>query len=128
MSEWLDLASNGSGSGDVLQNVGVGAPMRAFRQVQYGLYLDTDSRWWLGRKVGGASEWEKLTGPLAAPSDSGLAFVYYKLNGDTTSVATKVRMVDVILRGESFGKAPRAGDIGPQVQEDSLTIRVTLRG
>jgi hypothetical protein len=37
-------------------------------------------------------------------------------------------MVDIILRGESFGKAPQAGDLGPEVEEDTLTVRVSLRG
>jgi hypothetical protein len=37
-------------------------------------------------------------------------------------------MVDIILRGESYGKAPQAGDLGPRVQEDTLTLRVSLRG
>lgn len=124
-SSWLDLDS---GSGNVLDNVRIGGPVRAFRPVEYGLYFDPDGRWWLGRKVGDASDWEKLTGPLSPPSDSGLAFVYYDLNGDTTSVPVDVRMVDIILRGESYGKAPQAGDLGPQVEEDTLTVRVSLRG
>ncbi len=124
-SSWLDL---NLGSGSVLDNVRIGAPVRAFRPVQYGLYFDPDGRWWLGRKVGGASTWEKLSGPLSAPSDSGLTFIYYDQNGDTTSVPVDVRMVDIILRGESFGKAPQAGELGPQVEEDTLTVRVSLRG
>ncbi|MGD2215258.1 MAG: hypothetical protein PVJ64_00825 [Gemmatimonadales bacterium] len=124
-SSWLDLDS---GSGDVLANVRIGAPVRAFRAVEYGLYFDPDGRWWLGRRVGNASDWEKLTGPLSTPSDSGLTFIYYDQNGDTTSVPVDVRMVDIILRGESFGKAPQAGDLGPEVEEDTLTVRVSLRG
>jgi hypothetical protein len=82
----------------------------------------------LGRKVGAAAGWEKLTGPLSPPSDSGLVFVYYDVSGNVTADLTQVKMVDIILRGESFGKAPQAGNLGPQVQEDSLTLRVSLRG
>jgi type II secretory pathway pseudopilin PulG len=124
-SSWLDLDSGG---GDARDYVRVGGPFRAFRWVEYGLYFDPDGRWWLGRKVGDATDYEKLTGPLSTPSDSGLAFVYYDQSGDTTSNPGAVRMVDIILRGESFGKAPQAGDIGPQVEEDTLTVRVSLRG
>ncbi len=110
-----------------LSGVQVGAPFREFRAVHYGSY-DEDGRWWLGRKVGAATDWEKLTGPLSPPSDSGLVFVYYDANGVVTADPTQVKMVDIILRGESFGKAPRAGSLGPQVVEDSLTLRVSLRG
>jgi hypothetical protein len=111
-----------------LSGVEVGGPIREFRKVEYGLYFDADGRWWLGRKVGNAANYEKLTGPLSAPSDSGLAFVYYDSNGTVTAVAADVRMVDIILRGESYGKAPQFGDLGPQVEEDSLTVRVSTRG
>ena len=111
-----------------LSGVEIGAPYRQFRRIHYGLYLDADGRWWLGRKVGGAASWEKLTGPLSAPSDSGLAFRYYDASGATTSDPTAVRMVDIVLRGESYGKVPTAGGGGPVVQEDTLTLRVSLRG
>ncbi|UCC71556.1 MAG: hypothetical protein JSV86_14345 [Gemmatimonadota bacterium] len=110
-----------------IAGVKVGAPYRQFRKIHYGLYLDADGRWWLGRKVGAAGSWEKLTGPLSAPSDSGLALRYYDASGATTADATLVRMVDIILRGESYGKVPTA-DGGPVVQEDTLTLRVSLRG
>jgi hypothetical protein len=125
-SSWLDLKTGGSVN--VTEYVRIGGPIRAFRPVEYGLYFDPDGRWWLGRKVGNASDWEKLTGPLSTPSDSGLVFVYYDQNGDTTSVPVDVRMVDIILRGQSYGKAPQAGDVGPQVEQDTLTVRVSLRG
>jgi hypothetical protein len=84
-----------------LSGVQVGAPFREFRTVQYGSYDE-----------GG----------------SGLVFVYYDVSGNVTADLTQVKMVDIILRGESFGKAPQAGNLGPQVQEDSLTLRVSLRG
>ena len=44
----------------------VGAPFRNFRRVEYAEYQQ-NSRWWLGRKVGAAASYEKLTGPLLAP-------------------------------------------------------------
>ncbi|MGD2215257.1 MAG: hypothetical protein PVJ64_00820 [Gemmatimonadales bacterium] len=110
-----------------LTGVEIGAPYRQFRKIHYGLYLDADGRWWLGRKIGGAASWERLTGPLSAPSDSGLAFRYYDASGATTTDPSQVRMVDIVLRGESYGKVPTA-DGGPVVQEDTLTLRVSLRG
>ncbi len=124
-SSWFDLSAGG---GSIVDRVRTGAPLRAFRPVEYGLYFDSDQRWWLGRKIGNASDYERVTGPLSEPSDSGLAFIYYDQNGDTTSNPIAVRMVDIILRGESYGKAPQGGDVGPQVEEDSLTLRVSLRG
>jgi hypothetical protein len=126
-SSWLDL----SGAVDPMEIVGrvrVGGPVRGFRPVTYGLYFDPDGRWWLGRRVGDASDWEKLTGPLSPPSDSGLTFIFYDQNGDTTNIPVDIRMVDIILRGESYGKAPQAGELGPDVEEDTLTVRVSLRG
>ena len=111
-----------------LSGVQVGAPIREFRRVAYGLYLDPDGRWWLGRKVGSATDFEKLTGPLSAPPDSGLAFVYYDQSGSATADPTQVRMVDIVLRGESYGKVPSGNDLGPVVEEDTLRLRVSLRG
>jgi competence protein ComGC len=111
-----------------MSGIEVGAPYRQFRKVHYGLYLDADGRWWLGRKVGSAASWEKLTGPLSAPSDSGLAFRYYDGSGSATTDPTLVRMVDIVLRGESYGKVPQAGNLAPDVQEDTLRVRVSLRG
>jgi hypothetical protein len=105
--------------------VEVGAPLRAFRRVEYALYSD-GGRYWLGRKIGAAASYEKLTGPLSQPSDSGLVFVYYDQAGNVTANAAEVRFVDIILRGESYGMVP--GQSGPRVQEDSLTLRVSLRG
>ncbi|NIN71666.1 MAG: hypothetical protein GTO46_06995 [Gemmatimonadetes bacterium] len=127
-SSWLDLGTGAVDPMDIIDRVRIGGPVRAFRPVRYGLYFDPDGRWWLGRKVGDAGDWEKLTGPLSPPSDSGLTFIYYDQSGDTTSVAVDVRMVDIIVRGESYGKAPQAGELGPDVEEDTLTVRVSLRG
>ncbi|UCC81539.1 MAG: prepilin-type N-terminal cleavage/methylation domain-containing protein [Gemmatimonadota bacterium] len=127
-SSWLDLGSGAVDPMDIVERVRIGGPVRAFRPVTYGLYFDPDGRWWLGRKVGNAGDWEKMTGPLSPPSDSGLTFIFYDQAGDTTSLPVDVRMVDIILRGESYGKAPQAGELGPDVEEDSLTVRVSLRG
>jgi len=114
-------------STDFLDFVAVGAPLRAFRRVQYGIYQE-GGRWWLGRKVGSSASYERLTGPLRAPADSGLKFIYYDESGTTTNNPAQVRLVDIVLRGESIGKVPRAGGMAPSFQQDTLTIRVKLRG
>ena len=127
------VAGNGSGVPDLVLEVSgdmdgvyMGAPVRAFRRVQYGVYQD-GGRWWLGRKVGDASAYERLTGPLRAPADGGLAFVYYDEAGNTTTDPSQVRLVDIQVRGESIGKVPRGGQ-APVAEHDTLTLRVSLRG
>ncbi len=117
----LDTAGIGS-----LSAATVGAPIRVFRRTQYGLYAE-DGRWWLGRKVSGAANYQKLIGPMRSPADSGLSIVYYDQAGATTTTATAVRMVDIVLRGESYGQAV-TGAGASKVLEDSLRIRVSLRG
>lgn len=103
----------------------VGAPLRSFHRVQYGEFYD-EGRWWLGRKVGAAASYDKLTGPLRSPTDSGLVLVYYDQTGNITADSSQVSYVDIVLRGESHRPVPGAG--GPEYQADTLTFRVTLRG
>lgn len=103
----------------------VGAPFRAFHRVEYGMFQD-DGRWWLGRKIGAAASYEKLIGPLLSPTDSGLYLVYYDQLGNVTADSSQISYVDIILRGESQRPVPGVG--GPGYQEDTLTMRVTLRG
>jgi Tfp pilus assembly protein PilW len=126
-AEWqqLNAGQGNNADNELLLEVETGAPLRAFRRVQYGIYED-GGRYWLGRKVGAAVGYEKLTGPLSAPGDSGLYLVYYDASGNTTSTPQDVRMVDIILRAESYGKVP--GTAGPTFQQDTLTLRVSLRG
>lgn len=104
--------------------IGVGAPFRAFRRVQYGLYQD-GGRWWLGRKTGGAASYEKLTGPMLAPGSGGLQLMYYDAAGVVTADPTQVAVVEIILRGESYGTVQNS-DGG--FQQDTLATKVALRG
>jgi hypothetical protein len=133
LTEGVGPVANGRGRPDWvitidgdMDDVYIGAPYRAFRPVTYGLFQQ-DGRWWLGRRIGSAASFDRLAGPLRAPQDSGLHFTYYDQSGATTTVATDVRMVDILLRGESLGKVPKVGE-EPGFQQDTLTIRVSLRG
>jgi Tfp pilus assembly major pilin PilA len=112
-----------------MDNVYMGAPVLAFRKVEYGLYLD-QGRYWLGRRVGASTTWEKLTGPMRAPTDSGLVLIYYDAAGAVLSPVatnrTKVAEVEIVLRGESFGKAQREGG-SLTARQESMRTRVALR-
>ena len=105
--------------------VKLGAPVRLFRKVQYGIYQD-GGRWWLGRKVGAAASYEKLTGPLRPPADGGLVFTFYDATGAATTTATDVRTVDIVLRSESFRKSNLRTPVAER--RDSVRIKVFLRG
>lgn len=102
----------------------VGAPVRVFRRIEYGL-VQLGGRWWLGRKVGGALAYEKLTGPLRA--GDGLALTYYDAAGVVTADPTQVVTVGIVLRAESARTARNMGG-GAQVQTDTIATKVALRG
>lgn len=102
----------------------VGAPVRVFRRIEYGLFQQ-GGRWWLGRKVGGAVTYSKLTGPLRATD--GLSLTYYDATGAVTADPTQVVIVEIILRAESARKAHHAGG-GAVVQTDTLATKVAVRG
>ena len=101
----------------------VGALFRAFRRVEYGLYQE-DGRWWLGRKVGAAASYEKLTGPLLAPASGGLVLTYRDAAGNVTADPTQVVVIDFVIRAQSY----RVSGDAMQFQQDTLATRVALRG
>ena len=101
----------------------VGAPFRNFRRVEYTEYQLSD-RWWLGRKVGAATSYEQLTGPLVGPPN-GLGFAYYDSLGAVTTDPSAVGSVAFTLRTESF-KNTYVGNTYVY-QRDSLTTKVVLR-
>ncbi len=104
-------------------DVAVGAPFRAFRRTEYGLY-QADGRWWLGRKVGGAATYEKMTGPLRSQAGGGLVFTDADSTGAATADPTKVATVDFVIRAESYVRPHGMLDY----QVDTLTTRVAVRG
>lgn len=112
--------------GTLLNGLQVGAELRAFRKTQYTT-AEIEGRWWLVRETGAGVDAELLTGPLAAPADSGLVFRYYEANGDTTSVIGEIRLIEILLKGESLkGVRRRKSDPTPQV--DTLRTYVAVRG
>ncbi len=119
---WYGATLDGGG-GSISDYVDVGAPLRAFRRIEYGIYLD-GGRWWLGRKVGAAASYEKLTGPLRSDVDGGLVFTYYDAAGAVTADPAQVRAVEFIIRAESYSLP----DSRSGYQVDTLATRVAVRG
>ncbi len=99
----------------------VGTPWAAFRRVEFGIYEDV-GLWWLGRKVGDAGSYEKLTGPLRSPTDGGFVLTYLDDAGNTTTDPTTVSQVQIEIRSESTGR-----DRG-EARQDSIQVTVWLRG
>jgi hypothetical protein len=99
----------------------VGSSWAAFRRVEYGVFED-GGRQWLGRKVGNATEYEKLTGPLVSGTPGGFELTYFDAAGDTTTTSTDVARVEITIRSESAGL-----DRGT-AQRDSVHVTVQLRG
>ena len=102
----------------------VGAPFRSFRRVEYAEY-QLNNRWWLGRKVGAATSYDQLTGPLVSPAANGLTFTYYDTLGAVTANPSAVGSIAFTLRTESY----KNSYVGATYvyQRDSLTTKVALR-
>lgn len=106
--------------------VRTGSGIRAFRSIQYGLYQDAmDGRWWLGRKLASAGSYDKLTGPLSSPADSGLVFHYYDIAGLETADPTQVVRVELVLKAESYAQV-RVGS-GTTLRKDSVAVSAFIR-
>jgi prepilin-type N-terminal cleavage/methylation domain-containing protein len=101
----------------------IGAPFRSFRRIEYAEY-QLNNRWWLGRKIGAATSYEQLTGPLVAPAN-GLTFTYYDTLGAVTANPSAVGSIAFTLRTESF-KNTYVGSTFVY-QRDSLKTKVALR-
>jgi prepilin-type N-terminal cleavage/methylation domain-containing protein len=101
----------------------VGAPFRSFRRVEYAEY-QLNNRWWLGRKVGAATSYDQLTGPLVSPP-SGLTFAYYDTLGAVTTNPSAVASIAFTLHAESFKNTYVGASY--VYQSDSLTTKVALR-
>lgn len=104
-------------------NIKVGAPFRAYRRIEYSQYV-LDGRWWLGRKVGAATSYEQLTGPLLA--STGLRFTYFDTLGAPTATPAAVGTVAFSLNAESYKKVRMSTGLFAY-QRDSLATKVLLR-
>jgi hypothetical protein len=111
-------------AGDTL-GIKVGSLVRAFRKVKYSAY-QSEGRWWLGRKVGAATSWEKLTGPLLDSLSDGLTFTYLTAAGATTTTPSSVALVKVTVKTQSKKQYRKLGG-APVYRQDSVTTKVALR-
>jgi hypothetical protein len=65
---------------------------------------------------------------LRSQADGGLVFTYYDSTGAVTANRLQVDMVEIVIRGESLGKARYVSN-GAELTErvDSVRTRVLLR-
>jgi prepilin-type N-terminal cleavage/methylation domain-containing protein len=99
--------------------LGMGSVIRGFQRVEYGM-VQQSGRWYLGRRVGAATAFDIVTGPLRMPTDSGLVFHYYTSSGSLTNTPSAVARVDVILRAQSARQVTSGGQTA--VRADSVTL------
>lgn len=102
----------------------VGSGVRAFQRTEYGVF-EQNGRWWLGRKLGAATTFDLVTGPLRAPDEGGMALRYFDAGRALTTVAADVKLIELVLRSESFG-AVNAGAV-TGLRGDSLRVLLSLR-
>jgi hypothetical protein len=108
----------------VIPEIEVGSPVRVFRRVDYGLFPQGD-RWWLGRRTGGESAYDLITGPLRSPTEDGLSLAYLDEDGLVTTDSSRVRQVLIEVRAESFEQVLTSG--GPKYRQDSVKVSAFLR-
>ena len=118
------VAIDWGGTPAFLDSVVVGSPVRAFHPVQFSLE-EVGGRYWLVQRVSGATDPERLAGPLLSPADSGLVFHYYDANGAATATPADVASIEVLLKAESredMSSYVRSGNL-----VDTLRFRVSVR-
>jgi type II secretory pathway pseudopilin PulG len=104
--------------------IGIGSDMIAFRRTQYGIFQQ-GGRWWLGRRLMSADQYDRLTGPLMSPADSGLVFHYFDAAYAETADSSRVVQVQVVLRAQSYRRV-RTG-AGVAERRDSTAFAVAIR-
>ena len=82
-----DVALDLGGSATIIDSLMVGSPIRAFHPVQFDLE-QVNGKYWLTQSVSGGSS-EIIAGPLLSPSDSGLVFQYYDVDGAVTPLCQR---------------------------------------
>lgn len=109
-----------------------GAPLRAWEDMEYGLY-QSGGQWWLGARShsNGDLSYQPVLGPVMA--DSGVTFRYLDKNeavidptGNTEAARRAVRTIEITVRGETDERvALHGGDNA--IANQRLTARVALR-
>jgi hypothetical protein len=97
----------------------VGAPVRAFELLTYGLF-ESEGGWFLGRGTNRAEDKQLLVGPLPGPDAA--TFRYLDRWGRETSTDTLVAEIEVSLRYD-----PTFGSGSGGLLSDSLVARVVPR-
>lgn len=94
-----DLLATINGS---LNGVWIGAPVRLFQPYVYGLYQETDGRFWLGRREYSAANYVPVAGPLAPADSGGLVLTYYDAAGVATTNRLNVARIDIQVRAPTY--------------------------
>ncbi len=113
------LTSNFAGA------ITVGAPVRGFERVTYGLYRPAgDTSWYIGFQPAGQAM-QPLIGPVLS---NGLSFTYFDSLGVVTAFPARVARIDFVVRGrtaqavnQGTGSSVRAARV------DSVNVSVALR-
>ena len=107
----------------VTGQIASGAPVWGHRQTTYGVFQDTDRRWYLGMKDSSA-----VMTPLAGPlvGSNGLTFSYYDGTGVVTTDSSKVARIGIAILGQT-ATLVRQASASPAYTVDSLSVVTTLR-
>jgi hypothetical protein len=103
----------------------VGSIFRSFRRTVFAEY-QTSSRWFLAKRVSTGGTWQTITGPLLPPAQHGLQFSYYDSSGVVTPDTTKIRVIGIALRAQSYRKYRNAGGV-TDYRVDSVITKVMIR-
>ena len=110
----------GAGAAFAADSVRVGAPVRSYENVSFGLGLYAGDPY-LGRWSPSTS-FLPLVGPLDATSGPALRLEYYDIFGNATATPTDVHRIDVMVRSESDVSLANGHPVS-----DSLKISVFAR-
>lgn len=103
------------------------APVRIFEVMQLGTMTSNGKSFLGARSVSMGQPMEPVAGPLTA---NGLVFSYLDSLGNVTSVASRVRNIQLTVRGVSDRLVYAGGGQGangPRLLQDSTVASVTLR-
>ncbi len=99
---WGDAAEMVATVNGSLSGVWNGAPIRLFQPFVYGLYQETDGRYWLGRREHAAANYVPVAGPLATADSGGLVLTYYDAVGAPTTNRLNVARIDIQVRAPTY--------------------------